>query len=452
MFIVYCNKCGKRLGPADLLNGAAPETAATDLLCQACRPQGIAVVLAGGKDRPSESLLKSARRSPSSSAQIPAARKSGIHPLPGIETSASEPSLRRKHAQPVRASSNVVPVILGVLTCALVLTVFLIFGRNPDKTDPGHQAKETAAAPRPEPLEKPVRSPATPERPALPQPATPPARPATQESPAQTATDTPPEPQPVLPANPPAPEPAAIPTQTPAPLAALDEMKTARVPEDAEEESLETKAPAKTMDAPKNPLLPLLGEPKPPPALTAAPPKPDAMQDKKLDEFQQKLRRGEWVPLFTRDDRDMWEFDPANTWKPDGESATGKGKLQFKGLKVLNYELKLEASLAGKQFTVGARYNDDVVYRVLFNETSVIGQVYDLKQRKVKRTFEKVDVDTKVFRKVWIQSKGGHLRVTLDEKHVLVDLADVPLDAHGFILNTHYAKATIKNVSLRVLP
>lgn len=462
MLIVYCHKCGKRLGPADLPNGVAPETAASDLLCQACQPHGIAVVLAGGKDRPSESLLKPARRSASSSTHIPAAKKSGIHPLPGIETSTTEPPLRRKHVLPAREASKVVPVLAGVLTCGLVLTGFLIFGRHPDKTDPGQQAKESASVTSPETLEKPVRGSATQERPAQPQPPAPAVRSASQNLPIQAAPVASVEPKPVPAKEPPAPEPAvsqAVPAEptpapapAPAPQPALDEMKTIRASNGEEEESLETKAPAKPPAVPKNPLLPLLEEPKAPLVQAAPQPKPDAAQDKKHEEFQQKLRRGDWLPLFTRDDRALWEFDRVDGWKPDGDTATGKGKLMLKGVKVQNYELKLDASVSGKQFTVCARSNDDVIYRVHFGETTVTGQVYDIKQKKIKRTFEKVDVDTKTFHKLLIQSKGGHLRATLDDKHVLIDLADAPLDTYGFSLNTHYAKATVKNVSLRVLP
>lgn len=247
--------------------------------------------------------------------------------------------------------------------------------------------------------------------------------------------------------KPPEPNPAVV-AEVPAKTVEATTMESNKLPgtpDENEEEAIVTKAPTPR------------AEPKEPEQKTAqpvAPPKVEPDAAKRLAEFEQKLRKGEWVSLFTRTDQSYWDVDKTSAWKQEGESVAGSGKLGFKGLSLNNYELTLELSLQkGSYMSLGLRHDSEMGLRVAISPKGLEGQLYDYKQKKTKKTFEKIALDPKSYVKFRVQSKANWVRVTVNDKDVLMEYSDVPTDwKEGFYINVGSAsKGAVKNVQFRPL-
>ncbi|MBI3829124.1 MAG: hypothetical protein HY291_06390 [Planctomycetes bacterium] len=177
-----------------------------------------------------------------------------------------------------------------------------------------------------------------------------------------------------------------------------------------------------------------------------------AEPEKKNTDIEQRLKRGEWISLFTKDDHANWKLEKPDCWKLQGDTLAGSGKLQYNGINLTNYEMKAEISLQkGASLSFVLRSNDEIAYRVQVGDKAVAGQLWDYKQKKVKKQFERVELDTKGYLKVLVQSKGRYLRVALNDKDVLLEYDEVPLDTTGFYIGTYKSNGAVKNVSIRAL-
>lgn len=465
MKIVFCGKCGVRLSDQDYPGGLDAAPVDADLLCRECSTPTTVQLPVASRDRSSESRIKPARRASASSTQAGVARKSGIQTAPPEEAfvAGHAKDRRRPDASGSPGPSFALP-IAGILAAVLVVLGLFLMTRGSSEApkDSSRVASAPQAKPNAPASARPLTGP-----PATAMPKTPaPSRPdPSQARSAQKAESSPAH------ANPPA---APVPASEPAPTQSADAQKSADpvpAPENSkglettkvsnlsdseEEEALAPEkkpvnaAPAKTVDKETSDIG--LFKPQNPEAPAPVPPPKTPEPEKKNTEMEQRLKHGEWVSLYTREDRDSWKLDKPDGWKLQGDSLAGSGKLQYSGINLSNYEMKAEVSLSkGASLSVVLRSNDEIAYRVYFNATSVTGQVWDFKQKRVKKSFEKVDVDTKGFQKILVQSKGRWLRVVLNDKDVLLEYDEVPLDTAGFYFSTYKANGAIKNVSLRAL-
>ncbi|MCW8131227.1 MAG: hypothetical protein KIS92_12835 [Planctomycetota bacterium] len=447
MRISFCSKCGKRLTDMDLQGSSGAENA--DAACRDCTQAAVPVA---PRNLPSDSKIKAASRR-QSEVLMPPARKSesGQVASAGGPGGSSWPKekYRRPAAQAPR--SNAIPIVACVTTVLAIVLVYALTRGKPEEK-PAAQAPSPAPAPS-RPPERKAEPPARPAPPAV-------AEKTVAPPPLEMPPAAEPLAEPAVVSEPKPKDPPKVPIASDPPKAADDRAKTAEADPkaldagkvaDADTEAEEEEVlPAKPVKAAKeDPAKPAkAAEPPPPVAVNA-----DAA--KRRAEFEAKLRKGEWVALFTAEDLDRWDVLKPGVWKMSGDTATGTGRMAYKDLEALpNYEMTAEVSVTkGASMNMVLRHDADTLYRLVITEKTIEGQMYDVRQKKVKRVFEKATLDEKAASRIHVQSKGKWLRAILNEKEVLIEYADVPSDVNMsfYFWASTRGKGVLRNVQFRPL-
>jgi hypothetical protein len=118
---------------------------------------------------------------------------------------------------------------------------------------------------------------------------------------------------------------------------------------------------------------------------------------------------------------------------------------------VVNYELKLEMRLeSGKEARLHARCAGSSNYWIRFHAGKITAERTHSDSR-YRKHYKSVNCNTGQWHRLHVQSLGSGLRVTLDEKHVLISLNNVPHDHQGFHFTTHEGRVAIRNAEARLL-
>lgn len=164
-----------------------------------------------------------------------------------------------------------------------------------------------------------------------------------------------------------------------------------------------------------------------------------------------KRMAGKMVKLFTQEDKPYWNTARGSKWSLNKGEVRGEKYINVLPFPQVNFELKLEMRLAGgKEARMRVRYAGSSIYRVKFGEGKVVGELVQSDRRKNK-VFKEVTCDPYKWHKLHVQSHGGILHVTLDGKHVLMNLRNVPYDHRGFAIVTQDGWVGIRKAEARLL-
>lgn len=171
---------------------------------------------------------------------------------------------------------------------------------------------------------------------------------------------------------------------------------------------------------------------------------------KYASELSRKFASGQPLPILTKNDEPYWH---GSGWKLTGDETAGSGGLWLPGLASSNYELNFECRrIDSKELQIYFRADSSHSWHATLYDGGIVARVWDHANGKEARLSKAVACDSTAFHKIQAISRGKNLKVVMDDKEVLFDVKDVPLDAAGPYWISLESKSAVRKAVIRYLP
>lgn len=168
-----------------------------------------------------------------------------------------------------------------------------------------------------------------------------------------------------------------------------------------------------------------------------------------VPDLGRRIASGQPVTLLADADQPYWN----GSWEIKNQEASGKGTFWLHGLAMTHYDLTCELRLLdGEHLALTMRANGTHSWQVVFQTGRIEARQWDLTQSKEARSYKNLTADISNFHKLYVQSRGKNLKLVLDDKEVLLDIRDVPLDAVGFFWSTWKGTGAVRKTTVRFCP